>query len=292
MKKLLLLTIIPAFVAILALPTEGTDASVAGPPTDVRPEYLTLGDSLAVGVGASDPATAGYVPQIHAYLQDALDPGNAHPAPLDSVPDAFNRKLLRLNDLGVGGPGAPPGGETTGSMISGGQLTAAVAELSAHNGNAALVDDVRVVTLTIGGNDTFAVVPACSGGPSPGCVAAVGAMLGTFTANFNFILGEIRSAAGPDTTIIVMTYPNTLVNPGCPFSSLAPLGDAILEGAPSLGLATGLNDIIRATAAAYGAEVAEAYGRLGASDLQPDCRHPNDSGYQIIADEFIAAYEG
>jgi lysophospholipase L1-like esterase len=89
-----------------------------------------------------------------------------------------------------------------------------------------------------------------------------------------------------------MTYYNPLVNQGCPFSSLAPLGDAILEGAPLLGLATGLNDIIRATAAAYDAEVADTFGLLGPSDVQPDCRHANDRGYQIIADEFIAAYEG
>ena len=292
MKKLLLLTVIPAFVAVLALGSGSGDASAKGSPHHVRPEYLALGDSLAVGVGASDPATTGYVPQFHVYLRATLNPGHASPAHRDHGPRSCTHKFLRLENLAVGGPGAPPGGETTGTMIAGGQLDAAVAELIARNGNARRVDDVRVVTLTIGGNDTFAVVPACSGGPSPGCVAAVDAMLGTFTANFNFILGEIRSAAGPDTTIIVMTYPNTLVNPGCPFSSLAPLGDAILEGAPSLGLATGLNDIIRATAAAYGAEVAEAYGRLGASDLQPDCRHPNDSGYQIIADEFIAAYEG
>jgi hypothetical protein len=150
MKRLLLLIATLAFVAILALQSGASSTFGTGPPAGVRPEYLALGDSLAAGIGASDPDTTGYVPLFHSYLGDALDPGNADPTPLDSVPDAFNRKLLWLENLGVGGPGAPPGGETTGSMIAGGQLDAALAELSARNGNAMPVDDVRIVTLDIG----------------------------------------------------------------------------------------------------------------------------------------------
>ncbi len=291
MKNLLLLTVTLTFVAILTLQSGASSTLGTGPPAGVRPEYLALGDSLAAGIGASDPAGTGYVPLFHSYLGDALDPGKADPAPLSSVPDAFNRKLLWLENLGVGGPGAPPGGETTGSMIAGGQLDAAVAELSARNGNATRVDDVRVVTLDIGGNDAFAVVPACAGGLTPGCAAAINTTFATFTANFNLILGELRAAAGPDTEIIVMTYYNPLVNPGCPLSPLAPLGNVLLEGEPSLGLPLGLNDLIRVIAASHGVEVAETFGLLGAADVHPDCRHADDSGYQIIADAFVAAFD-
>lgn len=291
MKKLLLVTVIPALLAMIAFQNGGGDASAQGPPSAVTPEYLALGDSLAFGVGASDPATTGYVPQVHGYLRGAVDPGAASPPPLDSVPDAFSRKFLRLTNLGVGGPGAPAGGETSGSMIAGGQLDAAVAELTTRNGNAMPVDDVRVVTLDIGGNDMFAVVPVCSGGPTPDCATAIGSALATFSANFDFILGELRSAAGPNTTIVVMTYYNPLVNPGCPLNSLASLGDVILEGDASLGLPVGLNDQIRSIAASHDASVAETFGVLGPADVQPDCRHANNGGYGAIADEFIAAFE-
>ncbi len=208
------------------------------------------------------------------------------------MPDAFSRKFLRVTNLGVGGPGAPAGGETTGTMIAGGQLDAAVAELTTRNGNARPVDDVRVVTLDIGRNDMFAVVPVCSGGPTPDCATAIGSALATFSANFDVILGELRSAAGPNTTIVVMTYYNPLVNPGCPLNSLAYLGDVILEGDALLGLPVGLNDQIRAIAASHDAKVAETFDALGATDVQPDCRHANDDGYGVIADEFIVAFEG
>ncbi len=290
MKKLLLVTAIPALLAMVAFQNGGGDASAQGPPIAVTPVYLALGDSLAVGVGASDPATTAYVPHFHGYLRGALDPGAASPPPLDSVPDAFSRKFLRLTNLGVGGSSAPAGGETTGSMIAGGQLDAAVAELTARNGNHMPVDDVRVVTLDIGGNDMFAVVPVCSDGPTLECVTAIGSALATFSANFDFILGELRSAAGPNTTIVVMTYYNPLVNPDCQFNQLAFLGNVILEGDVP-GLPAGLNDQIRSIAASHDAKVAETFGMLGPTDVQPDCRHANDSGYGKIADEFIAAFE-
>jgi lysophospholipase L1-like esterase len=292
MKKLHIIVAISVSVGVLTLNGVAGGASATGPPTEVRPQYLALGDSLAVGVGASDPATTGYVPRFHGHLADALDPGHANPPPLDFVPDAFNRKFLRLTNLAVGGPGAPPGGETTSSMIAVGQLDAAIAELVARNGNATPVDDVRVVTLDIGGNDMFSVVPVCVSGPTPECANAIGTALATFSANFDFILDELRAAAGPDTTIIVMTYYNPLVNPGCPLSPHAALGDALLEGNPALGIPDGVNDLIRAMAASHGAGVADVFGLLGPSDVQPDCRHANDSGYQVIAEEFKSVGAG
>jgi hypothetical protein len=89
-----------------------------------------------------------------------------------------------------------------------------------------------------------------------------------------------------------MTYSNALTNPGCQFFPFAALGDAILKGNPALGLPLGLNDIIRATAAPFGANVAETFGLLGAADLHADCRHPNDSGHAKIAAAFMETLEG
>ena len=132
MKKRLVFTTFLALVAALALQVPASETSAHGPPPEVRPVYLALGDSLAFGIGASDPATTGYVPLFYDDLRSAL-------------PDHFDSKFLMLENLAVGGPGAPAGGETTTTMIAGGQLDAALAELTARNNNPRPVDDVRVM---------------------------------------------------------------------------------------------------------------------------------------------------
>ena len=249
----------------------GTGAALADESSGGEaPVYLALGDSLAAGVGASDAATSGYVPQVHRHLTDALTPADA------------GGPSLQLQNVAVSG-------ETSDSMIDEGQLEAAVAQLRERNGNASAEDDVRMITLNIGGNDMMALVPVCSGGPSAECVGAVEATLTSFAGNFEVILGELRGAAGASTPIIAMTYSNMLIHPDCELHSLAPVAESILEGAPALGLPAGLNDLIRAAAARHSAEVADVAGSLGPQQMQSDCCHANDAGYTIIAQEFIAA---
>jgi len=286
MKRLLLFLIVPALVAAFAL-TSDTSYS-KGPPDKVLPEYLALGDSLGVGVGATNPATKGYVPRFRDFLESKKG--------LDT--DLF------LNNLAVSG-------ETTTSMINEGQLDEALAELQDRNGDKNPNNNVEVVTVDIGGNDVFALIPVvlaepdCAGGLTLACLIAIAPAIGgtfaTFSANFDTILDELRDAAGPDTTIIVMTYFNSLVNPGCIFNSLEPLGDIALEGDPLLapfGLSDGLNDLIRLIAADpdHNAKVAELVPGgvfpvlLGPADIQPDCLHPKNNGYKIIAGEFKAAF--
>ena len=88
-----------------------------------------------------------------------------------------------------------------------------------------------------------------------------------------------------------MTYFNGFLATGCQFNAQALLANIVLEGAPALGLPLGLNDLIRSTAAIHGAEVADTIGLLGPSDIQPDCVHTSDTGYEIIASQFIDAFE-
>jgi hypothetical protein len=47
--------------------------------------------------------------------------------------------------------------------------------------------------------------------------------------NYPFMLSQLRAAAGPDTTIAVMTYYNPLLPP-CRFADLAPFANFVLEG--------------------------------------------------------------
>ena len=218
--------------------------------------YVALGDSVAVGVGASDPTTTGYVPIFHEFLLAEEDD-------------------LTLVNLGHAG-------DTSSELITHGHLAAALAEIEEG--------DVEVVTVSIGGNDVRAVIPVCSEGLIPECVSAIGTTFATFSGNLDFILSELRAAVDEDAPIIVMTYYNALVHPVCPLNSLAPLGDIALEGGEPL--AGGLNDLIRSIAANHGAVVVETFGLLAPAELQPDCIHPNDAGYEVIADEFNKVVDG
>ena len=174
------------------------------------------------------------------------------------------------------------GGATTVSLISG-QLPGALDLLEERNGNRTPVDDVRLITITIGGNDVFnPVIGACSGGFTATCQQTVARQFTQVGTNYAAILGQLREAAGPRTTIAVMTYYNPL--PACPLAHLASLADLVLEGGGPL--AAGLNDIIRQQAAAAGAVVVETGAIVDPSEVRPDCLHPNAAGHADIAQAF------
>jgi lysophospholipase L1-like esterase len=266
--------VILAGILVLGLLTIGGPARAEPGQAPIgRPLYLALGNSLAAGVGASNPQVTAYVPQLYQLLRQQLA---CQPAGRPSC------RSLALRNLGVGG--------ATSTTLIATQLPEAVAELQARNHDRNPHNNVKVVTIDIGGNDLFGVVSSCAAGPTPECAAQIQARLETFAANLALILGELRAAAGPDTVIIAMTYYNPL--PSCQLAGLAPLADAVLEGGG--GVAAGLNDLIRSIAAAQGVLVAETYGQLGAGDLVggSDCLHPNDAGYQIITEAFAAALAG
>ena len=269
-----MLVLVGILVLLVTLSGAAGAAEGGQPPLAHRPLYLALGDSVAVGVGASDPAGSGYVPVLYDLLRGELACRGSSDRP--------GCRKLALDNLAVGG--------ATSTTLVRDQLPAALAELQARNHDDQPTNDVQVITIDIGGNDVFAVVPACAAGPTPECLTLIETTLGAVAANLTTTLGALRTAAGPDTTIIAMTYYNPL--PSCRLAALAPLADSVLEGAP--GFDGRLNDLIRAISAANGVAVADTYGRLGPGNLVggTDCLHPNDSGHQLIANLFAAAVAG
>jgi len=275
MKRLLLFVFVPALVVGLVAafaPTSDTTYSCGKLPPQLQREYLALGDSLGYGYGATDPATKGYVPLFRDFLESK---------------DWLHRPLL-LKNLSI--PGA-----TSDSLISD-ELPAALAELEARNGDWWHFNDVTVVTVDIGGNDLLATLPFCIGGVTPECIYSLNTTIAALSANLDDILGELRAAAGPHTTMIVMTYYNSFVNPYCPYyPDAVPLGNLALEGNAAYGVPVGANDAIRSVADDHNVEVAELFidgaFLLGPSNVLPDCVHANDSGYAIIAGAFADAYE-
>jgi len=240
--------------------------------------YLSLGDSLAVGVQPIGPPPAnetdeGYADQLHAALQA----------------DEPKPNLVKLGC----------GGESTTSMRFGSQLpwiasscgppefyrhryphktqlAEAVAFLQAHK------DKVALVTINIGANDVL----------GPGGAGEV-------AANLPVILAELRAAAGVDVPIVGMNY----------YGAFLPLywsegGLAALQAAVA-GL-VGLNDFLEGFYAAVGAPVADVESAFSTTDLTlvdgtPRnvllvCQwtwfctlgdvHPNSIGYAVIAQTF------
>ena len=274
MESLKRKTLMVGLVVLLLLPSAALAEGKGKPPKHASvPLYLALGDSLATGVGASNPERKAYVPRFHRYLRYNLTCSRG----ASSV-----CKSLRLDNIGVSGA-------TTTTLVQN-QLPMAVETLEARNQDGNRRNNVEVITIDIGGNDVFPLVNICAGGVTPECAQAIQTRFATVAQNLTLTLSQLRAAAGPDTEIVVMTYYNSLV--GCQLSQFAPLGDFVLEGGP--GLPVGLNDLIRLIAAGADASVAETFGLLGPEDLVggADCLHANDSGYKIIAEAFEEAIEG
>jgi lysophospholipase L1-like esterase len=239
--------------------------------------YLALGDSYAYGLGASDPATRGYVSLFTASLTAAAR----------TTVTAFN----------LADPGATSG-DLVGDYATRGsagtsQLARAVQLLSTGG--------VNLVTLDSGGNDILQLLDRgqpCAGTAlvSDSCLAAVQKALGGETAvNMPRILTALLTAAKPETRIIVLTYPN-------PYS----VGTNSIVEQRTNAAVQALNTII-AGAVTAAQPVATTRGvTLTTVDLFPlfagrsgilthylDAEsdvHPTDAGYAVIAEAVIAAY--
>lgn len=252
------------------------------------------------------PAAIAVVAATAVVLPLASVPASAAPAPAggpssgtyvalgDSVPAGSLTLGFSYVDVLAGRLGSfdtvdlSVGGATTSTLISG-QLPTALSTIAARRADADPGNDVRLVTVTIGGNDVFRpVTTACAGGLTPTCQLTIGAALQTLGANWFQILGALRTAAGPDATIAAMTYYNSILPP-CPAAAIpgfTALADQVLEGGPLL--ATGVNDLIRSAAAAFGAVVVETEHVIGPKQLVGDCLHPTAAGQQAIGNQFHA----
>ena len=238
-------------------------------PPDAVGLYLALGDSVAAGIGATVPAEGGYVNRVFTDLQ------------------ATGGGITALSNLAAGG-------ETTASLISGGQLDRAVATIADPANN------IRVVSLSIGGNDLLGLL---SGGPctldpaGDACQQLVITSLDGFVHNYPVILQRLSdalAAKGSDGVLFVHTYYNPFSGTGTAFEGpvdAALLGsDGVIDCAagetdPS---AMGLNDILACTGAAYGAHIVDVQPRFAQRGLaltlisRRDI-HPNDAGHTVIA---------
>jgi lysophospholipase L1-like esterase len=258
--------LVPALLALFALA-----ATCDAAPADQK-VYVALGDSLSAGIGATRPASTAFVPLVH----DTLGEGVA------------------LVNLGHGG-------DTSLDLIEHGHLDQATDMIAKRNNDGDATNDVTLVTLEIGGNDLLrlyfglvltGVCPDLDTALGrPECVDALERALTDFEPNLARALDALLDA-DPELTVVLLTLYD-------PFSGLSEglseLAQLSLEGMPGTAFETGLNDIVRALAAARGLHVADVYptftGRAPEL-ISGDFIHPNDAGYQVMADAVLAALAG
>ncbi|CAN5192158.1 hypothetical protein BH23ACT9_BH23ACT9_37820 [soil metagenome] len=221
------------------------------------PIVLALGDSLAANVGVAR-AAEGYVSRFHRAV-----------AQRDGV--AYGLRNL----------GRP--GETSGSLVTGGQLQAAEQVLNART--------AAYVTLDIGANDLLGHLqsPACSNDlRSAACEQLVAETVASYRTNLEAVLDRLVPAAD-GAQIVLLTFYN-------PFS--LGLGPTDEEAASSAHIAR-MNAVAAEIASARGVLVADGFTPLqqttaattGMLAPTPDI-HPNSAGYDVLATALFRAVGG
>jgi lysophospholipase L1-like esterase len=223
---------------------------------------MALGDSLSVGVGASDEPARGWVGLVGSALPE-----------------------WDLSNLGVSG-------DDSRELLFGGPLDEGLRLIALRATDAEPGNEVGAITLEIGGNDLLdiffdLVIP----GDCPSvaealqretCVRALEEALAAYRVNLTQTLERLIAAA-PDTPIFLMTIYN-------PFSGgasvLDEMGVLSLEGQDGTEFPHGLNDIVRQVGDDAGVTVVEWYELfLGKQSeyISLDLIHPNDTGHAVMA---------
>jgi len=232
------------------------------------PAYIAIGDSRAFGVGASDPATDGYVSITHDALHRS---------------ERYRQRGLELVNLGV------PGATSADLLLPDGQLEQAVAEIKERQEDTSSADDnVEIITVNIGGNDVLALAtsdsPCVADPQSPECEDRLQEMLDTLEDDLTEVLRRLREVA-PKADIVVLDL----------YSPLSGRG-----GAPELVADLAVREINAVTERVVSdpelrAKLVSVYPlfRGRASQLvAADNLHPNDDGHAVMAEVVLAAIEG
>ncbi len=245
-----------ALLAVVAIACGGTasnnsdSTATANATTGV---YLALGDSFAAGQGASSATVTSYVALVRGGYEEHI------------------RHAVQLTSLAV------PGNNTQDLIDK--QLPAAL--------DAARAGDVRLITLTIGGNDLNIIqsdpnVGACIIDVNdPKCPVA-NILVGT-EQRLDQILSALHSAA-PKAAIVIEAYPDLFSGSGHPFETPAKVAFGLLDDV--IDRVAKRNDVLVADPRA--AFVGRSLELTHINDTPPDF-HPNDAGHRLIADAFLKA---
>lgn len=217
------------------------------------PMVLALGDSLAANVGVEAPRD-GYVSRFHAAVQ-------------------------RRDDASYGLLNLAVGGETSGTLLSSGQIAAAEAAL--------LTRPAAYVTLDIGANDLLGHLDSTDCAQdlrASACRARVDTSLTAFADNIAVILDRLAAATEAPVVVLQVYDPFSL--------GLAPSE----QEATSSAYVQMLNGVLADAAHSRGMLVADGFTPLQGTaaatthmlDPDPDV-HPNSSGHDALAAALLDA---
>lgn len=219
---------------------------------------MVLGSSYAAGVAAGSHEKS-YASLFHAFLQEQAD-------------EELSLRSLAVED------------ETTASMIGGGQLAKALAELRFRNQDESPDNDAIVITLQIGGEEVMSLLTGDGACRPPAtlddreCEVAFEETMGEARLNVPVILRALRVAAGPETDILVINY-------FYPF----PAGERSQTGEE---LYSALNEVLEEATQmpGVGATSVDIAGDFNGKTLELTSpleeragRAPNDAGHALIA---------
>src|SRR3990170_4998140 len=256
-----LLPLLAAFVSLALLAPAPAAAKEA-------PAYIAIGDSLAFGVGASDPASGGYVALTYETLRSS---------------ERYRDRGLELVNLGV------PGATSSDLLLPGGQLERALDEIRERQEDASSSDDnAEIITVDIGGNDVLALATAdspCVKDPlAEECQRRFQEMLGTLKGNLTEVLEGLREAA-PKADLVVMDLYSPLSGRGGAEDLIADFAvgeiNAVTEEVASRP------DLDASLASVY-----TLFRGRAAQFIAADGVHPNDDGHALMAEVVLAAIEG
>jgi len=232
------------------------------------PAYIALGDSLAFGVGVSDPSTGSYV----ALTSDVLRKS-----------ERYRERGLQLINLSA------PGATSGDLLLPDGQLDSAVKEIRDRQQDTSSADDnVEIISIDIGGNDLLSLTsrdsPCFSDSAAEACLQRFGSVLADLHDNLSEALRRLREAA-PDAGIFVIDLYNPYSGTGNPLEPIA--GLAVQQ----------LNGVIGAVSAdaelqVKMADIFQLFQGRGRQWIAADGLHPNEKGYAVMAEVLLAAIQG
>jgi lysophospholipase L1-like esterase len=256
-----LLPLLAAFVSLALLAPAPAAAREA-------PAYIAIGDSLAFGVGASDPASGGYVARTYEALRSS---------------ERYRDRGLELVNLGV------PGATSADLLLPGGQLDLALSEIRDRQEDTSSSDDnVEIITVDIGGNDVLALATAdspCVDDPlGEECQGRFREMLGRLKGNLTEVLERLREAA-PKADLVVMDLYSPLSGRGGAEDLIADFAvgeiNAVTEEVASRP------DLDASLASVYPLFRGRAVTLVAADGV-----HPNDDGHALMAEVVLATVQG
>lgn len=232
-----------------------------------EPVYMALGNSLAFGVGAANPAAEGYV----ALTADNL-----------LLNDRFSERGLELINLSE--PGA-----TSGDIVeTDSQLDKALEEIGARASDAEANNEVEIISLDVGGNDLLSLAEPdspCFEDPLGGvCRVRINTVLSDLQRNLTRTLTELRQAA-PQAEIYVIDLFNPYSGTGESLEIIASIGVQQINGvlaAVSASAELGVRFV----------SVYELFQGRGPQWVASDGIHPNNDGHRVLAEALTAGIEG